>query len=73
MNHFLDQPPSPEELAATLSPQELDELAGLLVSDATPDECMNISELDGFLTALAIGPRWTPADEWLPYRMGPGK
>ena len=70
MNHFLDRPPSPEELATTLSPHELDVLAGLLVSDATPDECMNISELDGFLTALAIGPRLTPAGQWLPIVWG---
>jgi uncharacterized protein len=70
MNHFLDQPPTPEVPTAPLSPEELSELAGLLASDATPDECMNISKLDGFLTALAIGPRLPHPDLWLPVIWG---
>lgn len=64
MNHFLGNP-SPEELAKPLSPQELDELEDLLLSDATPDECMTLPEVDGFLTALAIGPHFPNPDQWL--------
>ena len=30
-------------------------LDGFLSSDRTPDDCMQLSDLDGFLTALAIG------------------
>jgi len=53
-----------------LSPQELTELAGMLASEATPDECMNLAELDGFFTALAIGPRLPPSDLWMPLVWG---
>jgi len=43
-------------LDALLSDQEIDELDAFLASEATPQECMDITVLDGFLTALAIGP-----------------
>jgi hypothetical protein len=33
--------------------QEIDDLEAFLGSDATPHECMSITALDGFLTALA--------------------
>jgi uncharacterized protein len=36
------------------------------MSDATPDDCMDIVTLDGFLTALAVGPELVPPSEWLP-------
>jgi hypothetical protein len=44
-----------------LSNEEIRELDAFLMSDATPDECMDIVTLDGFLSALAIGPELVPA------------
>jgi len=44
-------------LDTPLSPKEIDELNAFLMSDATPEDCMHIVTLDGFLTALAIGPK----------------
>ena len=37
-----------------------------MLSDKTPDECMDISALDGFLTCLAIGPETVMPSKWLP-------
>lgn len=41
-----------------------DALDGYLESDRSPPDCMQMSELDGFLTAVAICPEIIPADEW---------
>jgi uncharacterized protein len=49
--------------AAPMSLQELDEF---LTSDETPDGSMAVSNLDGFLTAVAIGPDRIKPSEWLP-------
>ena len=54
------------DMTVSLSNAELDELAGFLVSDATPEEAMDISMLDGFLTALVVGPSVPPQERWLP-------
>lgn len=35
-----------------------------------PDNCMMLSDLDGFLTAVAIGPELIMPSEWLPYIWG---
>ena len=43
-------------LDAPLSDQEIDEFDIFLESEARPHKCMSITALDGFLTALAIGP-----------------
>jgi hypothetical protein len=48
MNVILDTP---------LSNEEIDEIDAFLLSDATPDDCMDIVTIDGFLTALVI-PNW---------------
>jgi uncharacterized protein len=53
-----------------LSQEEIRELDAFLLSDATPDECMDIATLDGFLTALAIGPALVPPSVWLPLVWG---
>ena len=53
----LDKPPSETEL---------DELDRFLESAATPARCMGLSMLEGFLTALAIGPTLVLASEWVP-------
>ncbi|MCG8359912.1 MAG: UPF0149 family protein [Kiloniellales bacterium] len=47
-------------------PMSLEELDEFLMSDSVPDDCMVLSELDGFLTAVAIGPELIPPSEWLP-------
>jgi uncharacterized protein len=49
--------------AAPMSLQELDEF---LTSDGAPDRSMALSNLDGFLTAVAIGPDRIKPSEWLP-------
>ena len=54
------------DLSEPLADAEFDELERFLVSDAVPEECMDISMLDGFLTALAIGPNTLPPSRWLP-------
>jgi uncharacterized protein len=48
-----------------LSDREITELDEFLTSDATPEECMDIVALDGFLTALLIGPGLVPPSVWL--------
>jgi uncharacterized protein len=53
-----------------LSHEEIRELDVFLMSDATPDECMDIVTLDGFLSALAIGPDLVPPSVWLPLIWG---
>lgn len=53
-----------------LSEAELDELDAFLMSKATGEDAMDLSTLDGFLTALAIGPHVVPPDEWLPLVWG---
>ena len=57
-------------LDAPLSDQEIDELEAFLESDATPRECMDITALDGFLTALAIGPGLPLPSRWMPVIWG---
>jgi uncharacterized protein len=34
----------------------LEELARYLVSDLSPDDCFGLSDLDGFLTGIVVGP-----------------
>lgn len=53
-----------------LSDDELEELDQFLMSDATRDEAMDISMLDGFLTALAVGPATLPPSRWMPVIWG---
>ena len=45
---------------------DLDALDLFLASDAGPEDCMQISDLDGFLTGIAIGPEPVTPSEWLP-------
>ena len=53
-----------------LSNEELDQLDNYLMSEATPEETMDLEMLDGFLVALAIGPDSTPVEQWLPEVFG---
>jgi uncharacterized protein len=43
------------------------------MSDQAPDDCMQLSDLDGFLTAVAIGPEMIMPSEWLPVIWGDGE
>lgn len=43
----------------------LDDLAQFLNSDAAPQGCMDLSELDGFLAGLVAGPEVVSRGEWL--------
>ncbi|QTD95093.1 UPF0149 family protein [Burkholderia anthina] len=49
-----------------LSDDEIDDLDQLLMSDIMSDETMTIHTLDGFLTAIALGPTTVLPSEWLP-------
>jgi uncharacterized protein len=48
------------------APRALDVLDGYFNDPSRVDDVMTLAELDGFLTALAIGPEGIEADEWLP-------
>src|SRR5215203_1883992 len=53
----------------SVSDADLDLLDAYLLSDQSPPECMMLSDLDGFLTAVAIGPELVMPSEWLPHGM----
>ena len=65
--------PSPSEiaarqlrLAAPLAEAEQVELERFLISDATSDETMVFSALDGYLTAILVGPTTLTMSQWYP-------
>lgn len=66
-------PPTPFSLMAPLSESELDELESFLLSDAVPEESMLIDSLDGYLTAIVIGPTTLRLSDWLHGVWGPGE
>ena len=45
---------------------DLDALDEYLMSDHAPDDSMGLSDLDGFLTGVVVGPELIPPSEWLP-------
>jgi len=51
-------------LAAPLSDDELAELDEFLLSDATSDETMLLDHLDGYLTAIIVGPTTLSMSQW---------
>ena len=51
-------------------PIDLDALDDYLMSDLAPDESMGLSDLDGFLTGLVVGPELILPSEWLPVIWG---
>ena len=55
-----------------VSESDLDYLDKWLSSDEAPPNSMMPSELDGFLTAIPIGPAVTLPSEWLPVLWGGG-
>ena len=48
-----------------LTESELDELDRFLLSSATPEDSMDLEELDGFITGLVCSPVMVGASEWL--------
>ncbi|MEI8395799.1 MAG: YecA family protein [Rhodospirillaceae bacterium] len=46
------------------------DLDDYLSSDRSPENCMQLSDLDGFLYAIAVGPETIPIEEWLPVVWG---
>lgn len=57
--------PAPLRINA-LSPDELSELDRFLMSDATSGETLMLDALDGYLTAIVIGPAPLKPVAWLP-------
>ena len=51
-------------------PSERLQLDDYLMSDHAPDDSMGLSDLDGFLTGIAVGPEMIPPSEWLPVIWG---
>jgi len=49
---------------------DLDALDDYLVSDHAPDNGMGLSDLDGFLTGIVVGPELILPSEWLPVIWG---
>lgn len=60
-----------DPLLPALSAQELDELNSFLLSNFTSDETMMLDTLDGYLTALVVGPVSLKPSQWLPMVWGP--
>jgi uncharacterized protein len=50
-----------------LSDSEIDELDDFLLSDDVPENCMDISTLDGFFAALVLNPKLFMPSEYLPW------
>jgi uncharacterized protein len=49
---------------------DLETLDSFLISDRAPPGCMMLSDLDGFLTGVAVGPEMILPSEWLPMIWG---
>lgn len=56
---------------APLSDLEMDELESFLLSDSVPEEAMLLDSLDGYLTAIVIGPTTLRLSDWLHGIWGP--
>jgi uncharacterized protein len=52
--------------AIPLDQVDLEALDRFLMSDRSPPDCMMLSDLDGFLTGIAIGSELVLPSEWLP-------
>lgn len=49
---------------------DLDALDAYLSSESSPKDCMHLSDLDGFLTGIVVGPEPIKQNEWLPVIWG---
>ena len=54
-------------------PVDLDALDAFLMSDRAPEDSMGLSDLDGFLTGIVVGPELILPSEWLPVVWGGGE
>jgi uncharacterized protein len=54
-------------------PVDLDALDTFLLSDRAPEESMGLSDLDGFLTGMVVGPELILPSKWLPVVWGGGE
>jgi uncharacterized protein len=54
-------------------PVDLDALDAFLLSDRAPEDSMGLSDLDGFLAGIAVGPELVMPGEWLPVVWGGGE
>ena len=54
-------------LPTRVTDTDLERLDAFLMSEAVPEAAMDVSTLEGFLTALVIGPRMVPPSQWLPW------
>ncbi len=64
---MMTKPPAQSnQFTDPLEQEEVDELNRFLLSDATSDQTMMLDSLDGYLTAIVIGPTVVKAAEWLP-------
>ena len=48
----------------------LETLDDYLSSDESPDDCMMLSDLDGFLHGIACSPVPIPTEDWMPLALG---
>ena len=55
------------------SPINLDALDDYLMSERAPDDSMGLSDLDGLLTGVIVGPELILPSEWLPVIWGGGE
>ena len=53
-----------------VDPVDLETLDSFLMSENAPPESMMLSDLDGFLTGIAVGPELILPSEWLPLIWG---
>jgi len=59
-----------ENIVPLRGPIDLDKLDDYLMSDHAPDDSMGLSDLDGFLTGVVVGPELILPGEWLPVIWG---
>jgi uncharacterized protein len=57
-------------MTETALSSDLEALGDFLLSDQVPPDSMGLSDLDGFLTGLVIGPETIMPSEWLPVIWG---
>ncbi|MDR2015177.1 MAG: UPF0149 family protein [Azoarcus sp.] len=57
---------NPDPSPLLLSDEEMDALEAILVSEAVPEDCMDLEVLDGFLAGVLLSPAVIGRERWLP-------